>query len=125
MDWLTQATDILNRYGSGDPNNIPASVDADFDRFSRIAPQSSISEGLAEAFRSNQTPPFARMLAQLFARSPSNQKTNVLNTLIATLGPALVSQLLAKHGANRAAEEVERGNRLSPEVADQISENSI
>jgi hypothetical protein len=126
MDWLSQVTDIMDRYGSGDPNNVPGSVDADFDRFSRIAPSSSVSEGLAEAFRSRQTPPFASMLSQLFGRSPSNQKTNVLNTLIATLGPALVSQLLAKHGANRAAQELQAsGTTISPEVVEQIPANSI
>ncbi len=126
MDWLNQVTDIVDRYGSGEPNNVPGSVDADFDRFSRIAPSSSVSEGLAEAFRSHQTPPFASMLSQLFGRSPSNQKTNVLNTLIATLGPALVSQLLAKHGANRAAQELQAGGtRISPEVVEQIPANSI
>jgi hypothetical protein len=126
MDWLNQVTDILDRYGSSDPNTVPGSVDADFDRFSRVAPSSSVSEGLAEAFRSRQTPPFASMLSQLFGRSPSNQKSSVLNTLIATLGPALVSQLLAKHGASRAAQELQGGNtRISPEVADQIPANSI
>jgi hypothetical protein len=126
MDWIKQVTDIMDRYGSGDPNNVPGSVDADFDRFTRIAPSSSISEGLAEAFRSRQTPPFASMLSQLFGRSPSNQKTDVLNTLVATLGPALVSQLLAKHGANRAAQELHAGStRISPDVADQIPASSI
>ena len=126
MDWLNQATDIMDRYGSGDPNHVPGSVDADFDRFSRIAPSSSISEGLAEAFRSRQTPPFASMLSQLFVRSPSNQKANVLNTLIATLGPALVAQLLAKHGANRAAQELQASDtRISPEVVEQIPATSI
>ena len=126
MDWLNEVTDITDRYGSGDPNNVPVSVNADFDRFSRIAPSASVSEGLAEAFRSRQTPPFASMLSQLFGRSPSNQKTNVLNTLIATLGPVLVSQLLAKHGANRAAQELQAGaTRISPEVVEQIPANSI
>jgi hypothetical protein len=85
-----------------------------------------MSEGLAEPFRSNQTPPFASMLSQLFARSPSNQKTDVLNTLVATLGPALVSRLLARHGANRAATELQGGNKgIFPEIAEQIPSASI
>jgi hypothetical protein len=66
------------------------------------------------------------MLSQLFERSPSSQKSNVLNTLIATLGPALVSQLLAKHGAGRAATELQAGGaQVSPEVAEQIPSTSI
>jgi hypothetical protein len=116
----------MNKYGSRDAANEAGSVDADFDRFSQVAPSSTMSEGLAEAFRSRETPPFANMLSQLFGRSPAAQKTNVLNTLVTTLGPILVSQLLAKHGANRAAQELQSGStRISPEVAEQIPANSI
>jgi hypothetical protein len=126
MDWLNQVTDILQKYGSDNSTTIPASVDADFDDFTRHAPSSTVSEGLAEAFRSQQTPPFGNMLSQLFERSASTQKTNVLNTLIASLGPALVSQILARHGANRAAKELEGGrSRISPEVAEEIPSNSV
>jgi hypothetical protein len=126
MDWLNQITDIMDKYGSGRSDNVPGSVDVDFDRFSRTAPASTVSEGLAEAFRSRQTPPFATMLAQLFDRSPSSQKTNVLNVLVSTLGPALMSQLLAKHGANRAAQELQAGHATIPaEIAEQIPSNSI
>jgi hypothetical protein len=83
MSWLNQVTDIMQKYASTDPAHIPASVNDDFDRFSRSAPPSSVSQGLAEAFRSTQTPPFASMLGRLFERSPAIQKTSVLNTLIA------------------------------------------
>jgi hypothetical protein len=66
------------------------------------------------------------MLSQLFDRSPSNQKRNVLNTLVATLGPALVSQLLAKHGATQAVKELQAGNaEMSPVLAEEIPSNSI
>ena len=125
MDWLNQVTDILDKYGSENSRNAPTSVDADFDRFARHAPSAAMSDGLAEAFRSQQTPPFASMLSQLFGRSPTMQKTNVVNTLIATLGPALVSQLLTQHGANRAAQELQNNKTISPEIAEQIPPNSI
>ena len=125
MDWLNQVTDLMNKYGSSQAGSIPDSVDDDFDRLSRMAPPSRVSEGLAEAFRSDQTPPFASMLSQLFGGSPANQKSNVLNTLVATLGPVLVSQLLAKHGARRAATELQDGHAITPELADQIPTNSI
>jgi hypothetical protein len=126
MDWLNQVTDILDKYGTARASEVPSSVEADFDRLSRHAPSATVSEGLAEAFRSNQTPPFANMLSQLFGRSPSTQKSDVLNTLVATLGPALVAQLLARHGASRAAKELETGKaKVSPEVAEQVPEQSI
>jgi hypothetical protein len=126
MDWLNQITDIMDKYNAKQPGTVPDSVDTDFDRLSRLAPSEQVSEGLAEAFRSNQTPPFASMLSQLFGHSPADQKTNVVNTLIATLGPALVSQLLARHGATQAATELQKGNsKISPEVAERIPSKSI
>ncbi len=125
MDWLKQVTDIVDKYGSGNSANVPDSVETDFDRLSQHAPASTLSEGLAEAFRSDATPPFASMLSQLFGRSPANQKSNVINTLVATLGPTLVSQLLTRHGANRAAQEVQQGTPVSPDVAEQIPTTSI
>jgi hypothetical protein len=126
MTWLDRVTDIVDKYGSGNHATVPASVDADFDRFAQHAPAADVSDGLAEAFRSPQTPAFPNMLGQLFGRSPSTQKSNVLNTLVATLGPMLVSQLLAKHGANRAAQELQTGKTtVSPEVAAEIPSTSI
>jgi len=125
MNWLNQVTDVLTKYSSSGPATVPDSVDDDFDRFSSTAPPAQLSEGLAEAFRSNQTPPFASMLSQLFGRSPAGQKSSVLNTLVATLGPALVSQLLAKHGAGRAATQLQDGREISPELFEQIPATSI
>jgi hypothetical protein len=125
MEWLKQVTDILDKYGSGNASNVPASVETDFDRLSRHAPASTVSEGLADAFRSDATPPFATMLSQLFGRSPSSQKSNVLNTLVATLGPTLVSQFLSRHGADRAAKEIQHGAPVSPDVAEQVPTASI
>jgi len=125
MEWLNQVTEIMNKYGSSRPGTVPDSVYDDFDRFSQTAPSSQLSEGLAEAFRSNQTPPFASMLSQLFGRSPANQKSSVLSTLVATLGPAVVSQMLARHGAGRAATQLENGQNVSPELAEQIPAGSI
>jgi hypothetical protein len=126
MAWLNKVTDIIDKYAVGDSVNVPGSVDADFDRFSQHAPSSTVSDGLAEAFRSPHTPPFATMLSQLFSRSPSSQKTTVLNTLVATLGPVLVSQLLSKHGASSAASQLQSGSTsISPEIAEQVPSASI
>jgi hypothetical protein len=126
MDWLNQVTDIMNKYAAGRSDAVPGSVDADFDRLSQHAPSASLSEGLAEAFRSSETPPFASMLSQLFGRSGATQKTNVLSTLVATLGPTVVSQILQRHGAERAANELQSGQtQVSPQTAEQIPSGSI
>jgi hypothetical protein len=124
MNWLNQVTDIMKKYDSSDPAHIAGSVDAVFDRFTRSAPSSTVAQGLAEAFRSPETPPFASMLGRLFERSAATQKTNVLNTLIAGLGPTVVSRLLdgtartvrRKSSRSEVAESPRSGGADSREV---------
>ena len=126
MDWLNHVTDLIDKYGAGATNTAHESVDADFDKLSRHAPASNLSEGLAEAFRSPRTPPFAAMLSRLFGGSPTSQKSSVLNSLISALGPAIAAQLFASHGASRAAQELQQGKTvLPPEVAEQVPADSI
>lgn len=52
-------------------------------------PQTALSEGIAQAFRSQQTPPFAQMIAGLFAQSSGEQRAGILNRLLSALGPSL------------------------------------
>jgi len=126
MEWLNQVTDLIDKYGAGAANTAHESADADFEKFSRHAPPQALSEGLADAFRSSQTPPFAAMLSRLFGGSPASQKSSVLNSLISALGPAIAAQLFASHGAPRAAQELQQGQTvLSPEVAEQVPAGSI
>jgi hypothetical protein len=125
MTWLNQVTEIMDKYATTHASRVPDSVETDFDRVSQVAPPEHVSEGLAEAFRSPQTPPFASMLSQLFGRSPVTQKSNVLNALVSALGPALMSQLLAKHGATRAASELQNSAKVSAEAAAQVPASSV
>lgn len=55
------------------------------------APAGALGRGLAEAFRSDQTPPFVNMVAQLFSQSSGEQQAGMLNKLLETVGPALLS----------------------------------
>jgi SAM-dependent methyltransferase len=100
MDWMNQLSGLLQQYGGGaaSAQQTPANVDNDFDRFAQAAPNSAIADGLAAAFRSEQTPEFGQMVSQLFNNSNGQQRASLLNTLIATVGPTLVAQLLSRRG---------------------------
>ena len=93
--------DILDQYASR-----PTSTEADFDH---VAPQVSpevLGDGIAEAFRSDQTPAFGNMVGQLFGNSNSSQRAGLLNQLIAAAGPAILAKLggvLGSGGAGAAA----------------------
>ena len=97
-NWINQVGDLLGQYGGTAAQRAPDTVYNDFDQLAQTAPQSALAEGLSEAFRSDRTPPFGQMLGQLFGQSSGYQRANILNTLIATLGPTLVAQFLSRRG---------------------------
>jgi len=128
MDWMNQIGNILQQYGGAQANQAPATVDNDFDQFAQAAPKSAMADGLAEAFRSNQTPPFPNMLAQLFGQSNGTQRAGILNMLIGTLGPTILSQVLSRAGGGGAGLAGLLGGgqqEVTPEQAEQISPEAI
>ena len=96
MSWMDQIGNILQQYSGASPQSAPDNVQDDFDQFAQNAPPSAVADGLAAAFRSEQTPPFPSMLSQLFDRSDGQQRAGILNTLIRTLGPTVVAQILSR-----------------------------
>jgi hypothetical protein len=122
MDWMQQLGGVLNQYASGRGDHTQAP--ADFDHIAKGAPRDAIAAGLSEAFRSDQTPPFARMLSQMFGQSGGSQRAGVLNALITSLGPAVVSRILASRNA-QAAKHVESGQPVGPQVAEQIQPEDV
>ncbi|HYO83335.1 MAG TPA: hypothetical protein VES20_18160 [Bryobacteraceae bacterium] len=86
---------ILDQYADrSDPNG----TDDDFDQVAPHAPATAMSQGVAEAFRSDQTPPFPNMLGQMFGRADSGTRASILNQLIAAAGPAILSGALSRGG---------------------------
>ena len=124
MDWMNQLGGLLQQYtGQG---QAPQSVHDDFDQVAQAAPQSAIAEGLAEAFRSDQTPPFGQMVAQLFGQSNGQQRAGILNTLIAAAGPTIAAQMLSRGGASGLAGILGGGQtQVTPEQAAQVSPESV
>lgn len=66
-------------------------VDAHFDRVAQSASPDDLGAGLADAMRSDQTPPFGNMVGSLFGRSSSLQQAGLLNQILSTLGPSIAS----------------------------------
>ena len=123
--------DILQQYASR-----PTSTETDFDE---VAPQLSpevLGDGIAQAFRSDQTPAFGNMVEQLFGGSNPSQRAGLLNQLIAGLGPAVLGKLggmLSGAGGGSGGGGLLGGlfggnadNRatppsVTPEIADQVT----
>lgn len=127
MDWMNQIGNIMQQYGGAQANQAPDTVDDDFDQFAQAAPRSAMADGLAEAFRSNQTAPFPNMLAQLFGQSNGQQRAGILNMLIGALGPVVLSQVLSRAGGAGGLGGLLSGGQqqITPEQAEQIPPEAI
>lgn len=133
MDWMNQLGGILQQYSGAQANQAPDTVQDDFDQFAQAAPQSALADGLAAAFRSNQTPAFGQMVAQLFGNASGQQRAGILNTLISTLGPTIAAQLFSQAGSSGLAGLLSGGQRevtaeqaaeVSPEAVREIAEHA-
>ena len=129
MSWFDQLGGILQQYANaGQPTN---TTEEDFERAATVAPRDAMSQGLAEAFRSDQTPPFPNMLGQLFGNSSGAQRANILNTLLSVAGPALMSSALQKGGGGMSGALGQlggllgQGGQVSPQQAEQISPQAV
>ncbi|HYO98732.1 MAG TPA: hypothetical protein VER76_00795 [Pyrinomonadaceae bacterium] len=126
MSWLNQIGGLLQQYQGANANQAAGNVNDDFDQFAQAAPQSAVADGLAAAFRSEQTPPFGNMLGQLFGQSNGVQRASILNPLISALGPTVISQILANRGASGLAGFLGGGQReVTPEMAEQVPPEAV
>jgi hypothetical protein len=126
MGWMNQLGGLLEQYAGMGAAQAPNTVHDDFDQLAQSAPQPALANGLAAAFRSDQTPAFGSMVGQLFGQSNGNQRSGILNTLISTLGPSIVGQFLARRGASGLGSLLSGGQTsVTPEQAQQIPPEAI
>lgn len=83
---LNQLKNVLDQYTGASANQPPQNVHQDFDDAARNAPQETLADGIGHAFRSDQTPPFQQMVSSLFANGNAQQRTGLLNALLAAAG---------------------------------------
>jgi hypothetical protein len=123
MGLLDQLSGVLQNYTSGSNSEQPhADVHEHFDQVAQAAPQGLIGQGLAAAFRSDQTPAFSNMLGSLFNQSNGEQKAGMLNQLLASAGPGALAAL----GGGGLASFLQGGaKQITPEQAAQVSPEAV
>lgn len=114
---------LLQQYENPGPANT-ANVEQDFEHVTQDASQSHVAAGLAEAFRSNQTPPFAQMLSGLFSKSNGQQQAGILNHLVSSLGPAASSGLLGNLISGGSQVTPEQAQQIPPQAVQQMAEQA-
>lgn len=115
--------DILNQYAGQQGQPAPAAAQH-FDQVAEQAPPAVVSQGLAEAFRADQTPPFGEMVAHLFGNSNPQQRAGLLNQLVGGLG----SGLLGASSSSPLGDLVRRlgvGSTVTPEQAAAVTPEQV
>jgi len=129
MDWMSEISEVLKQYRGGSAQNPPRSAPEDFQKVAEKAPPEVLSSGIAQAFRSQDTPPFGQMVSELFAQSNPAQRAGILNHLISAAGPAVLSSGLlgslggAKPGATPTVTP-ERAQEIHPDTVRQIAQQA-
>jgi hypothetical protein len=100
MDLMNELSGLLQKYTGAQPDQAQDSVHDDFDQVAQAAPQPAVADGLAAAFRSDQTPNFGQMTSNLFNNSNPQQRAGLINTLIKYAGPTILSHLMSRGGSN-------------------------
>jgi hypothetical protein len=117
MGILDSLNDILKNYSGGQTQNT-ANATEHFDQVAQAAPSNLVAEGLAAAFRSDQTPAFGNLVGNLFNQSSGEQKAGILNQLLGSVGPGVLAQLA---GGGALAQLLGGGSRITPDQAQSLS----
>lgn len=87
---------LLQQYMGGAQGTNNTRAEQDFDRVAQEAPREALAQGVTQALRSDQTPPFPQMVGQMFGQSNPNERAGMLNQLIAAAGPSLIGMLAGR-----------------------------
>jgi hypothetical protein len=122
---------LLKQYADTHPAS-PAQAETDFDQVAQSVPRSDLAQGVTEALRSDQTPPFPQLVGQLFNSGDPGQRAGMLNELLGGAGPGVLSSLggmlgnFFGGGSNEVAPRLtpEQASAMTPEQVKQIAEKA-
>lgn len=120
---------LLQQYvgGSGSGADAdPAKAEEDFAQVAQHAPSLAVASGLSAAFRSEQTPPFAQLVSQLFGRSDPAQRVGLLNQLLTHVSPAMLTSLAGSigdflHQGAQPQLTAEQAEQITPAQVEEIA----
>ena len=109
--------DILAQAASGS-----TSSDERFDQVAQSVPSDILAKGLADAFRSDETPALGEMIGRLFSNANGQEQAGMLNQILATLGPGIASSLA---GGVLGRVMSPGSSQITPDQASQLSPQQV
>lgn len=124
MSLLGGISDLLKQVSAS--GVAPADAEQHFDQVAQSVPSSSLASGLAQAFRSGDTPPFAQMAAQLFSNGNGQQQASMLTTLMSSVGPEVLAKFTGNNPSSPLAGLLQSGQtQVSADQAAQIDPSEV
>lgn len=107
------------------PTNQPApDAERHFDQVAQHASPDVLGAGIAEALRSDQTPPLGEMVRDVFSRADPHQQAGMLNQILGSLNPGTLGGLGGVLGG--LAQQIGGGQmQVSPQQAQQIPPDQV
>lgn len=130
---ILELGNLLKPYLDATPGQPVQGVEDDFNQLVQSAPHETVSQGLADAFRSDHTPAFGEMVGQLFGRASGTQQAGLLTHLLGALGPGILGSLaggvlgrLQLPSTNTAQPAVtsQQASQLSPAQVSEVAEHA-
>ena len=115
---LSDLLGVLKNYSGATAQSAPATTNQDFGTVAQSIPQNHLASGLAEAFQSNQTPPFPEMLGNLFNQSDGQQSA------AGPAGAGTLSQFVPGIGQNTTQVNPEQTGQIPPAAVQQLAEQA-
>ncbi len=121
INWASQVGGVLQQYVGMDADDAPAATTQHFQQVAKVVPADDLTEALAEALRSNQTPALGSVVASLYSEATPDERAGILNALLAHVTPDAVETAKARSGMNTGVSKLLQGNaRLSSADASSI-----
>ena len=115
---------LLQKYLNVPAGQSPPDVANHFDEVAQQASPQVMSQGIADALRSDQTPPLGQMVSEMFSRANPNQQAGMLNQIIGSLNPGILGSLGGVLGG--LASQARAGQaQVTPQQASQISPQQV
>ena len=116
---------LLQQYLGAGAAQPPSDAADHFHQVAQTAPPEVVSQGLAAAFRSDQTPPFGQMVGQLFAQGTPDQQAGMLKQLLGNLSPAALTALAGSGALGSLAASPAAVAAVSPQQAAQLTPTQV
>ncbi len=108
---------LLQQIANKGGQPVPPETQAQFHQIAQSAPPELLSQGLTDAFNSDQTPSFGQMVGHLFGHADNGQKAGIVSALLGSMGSA-ADPVLTQSGINGSPGQA---TQMTPEQVQKIA----